>query len=364
MPPHGGDARLTQPMHTVAGGSALNTATHLSSLIKHFRMGPTNSEGTLTDQSHGNRTLVNLQTVINENDEYGRLIISHAREHRFTLINRRISSNPSCYYGTNEAMLHSGRAEKSTGHCAVIVSHGDRSFMTHLGCMEDFRGYDILTNTPDPQTSTHQHQHVHIAGYYNISGFWNGELSKKLVDMRNKQSNLTVSLVTQQDATNKWDGGLMDVLQYVDFLILSEVEAQNIVQYKCNIDAETDELAMIEFASKFFHKHSPETYIIVTRGSKGAVVLYGGKCVSSQATTRTIDKPVDATGAGDSFAAGFIYGLHSFWADGTEDNYGKVGMDAIKNGLGFGCANGTCCVMVQGASVPSSKRSIEQMLSG
>ena len=32
LPKPGGDARLTQPIRTVAGGSGLNTATHLSSL--------------------------------------------------------------------------------------------------------------------------------------------------------------------------------------------------------------------------------------------------------------------------------------------------------------------------------------------
>ena len=233
MPKHGGDSRLVQPMHTVAGGSALNTATHLSSLLRHFWI-----DGSKDDTPRTSN--VNLQTVINENDEYGRMIASHCSIHQFMLINRRVSNHPSCYFGSNEAVLQSQKDDKSTGHCAVIVSKGDRSFMTHLGCMEDFRGSHILTNFQDhhdDKNATNTHQHVHIAGYYNIDGFWDGRLASKLAEMRELETKtkkrMTVSLVPQQDATDKWDGGLLDILQYIDFLILSEVEAKNITKYKC-----------------------------------------------------------------------------------------------------------------------------------
>ena len=108
--------------------------------------------------------------------------------------------------------------------------HGDRSFMTHLGCIEDFRGVDILTDLPlygygrvkeidSVSTIAHYHQHVHVAGYYNIGGFWNGELSCKLAEMKAKATRkITISLVPQQDATNSYDGGLLDVLKYVLFI--------------------------------------------------------------------------------------------------------------------------------------------------
>ncbi|KAL7543615.1 hypothetical protein ACHAXR_012921 [Thalassiosira sp. AJA248-18] len=227
MPELGGDARLVQPMHTVAGGSALNTATHLSSLLRQFWM----------NESIPRTSNVNLQTVINENDEYGKMIVAHVNRHQFTLSNRRVSNHPSCYLGTNEAVLQRQEGEKSTGHCAVIVSQGDRSFMTHLGCIADFRGSHILTNFLDPRDNNGDpaNHHVHIAGYYNISGFWDGELERKLAEMRQiqtkSQQRMTISLVVQHDATEKWNGGLLSLLQYVDFLILSEVEAKSISLY-------------------------------------------------------------------------------------------------------------------------------------
>lgn len=119
LPSEGGDSRLVQPMHTVAGGSGLNTATHLSSLLRNFWI---NEHGGTGDEPRTSN--INLQTVINENDEYGKLLANHCSKHKFTLINRRISNQPACFFGTNEAAMQSNEDEKSTGHCAVIVSRG------------------------------------------------------------------------------------------------------------------------------------------------------------------------------------------------------------------------------------------------
>lgn len=142
----GGDARLTKPITTRAGGSGINTATHLTSLIKHFGINNENAIG------------VNCQSVVNENDAYGKLIIEHAKSQGFNLLNRRVSDYPSCFFGTEEELSHGG---KSTGHCAVIVAKGERSFMTHLGCIEDYKGSHIMDESINGSIDL---QHVHVAG--------------------------------------------------------------------------------------------------------------------------------------------------------------------------------------------------------
>ncbi|KAL3781321.1 hypothetical protein ACHAW5_007175 [Stephanodiscus triporus] len=349
MPKHGGDARLLQPMHTVAGGSGLNTATHLSSLLDQFwRNEITNKPRTSN---------VCLQTVINENDEYGRLIESHCRLHRFMLINRRVSRYPS---GTCDSALKSQTIDKSTGHCVVIVANNDRSFMTHLGCMEDFRGSDILTNflDHDKGNATGAHQHIHIAGYYNIPGFWDGELASKLGEMRDSQTKtcqrMTMSLVPQQDASNRWEGGLFDIMKYIDFLILSEVEAQNITRYQGG-GKESD---FYHHVADFSHFKNSQTYIIVTLQSKGAVAFYGGQIIHGQKTSPKVDNPIDPTGAGDAFAAGFLHGFLHQHAGGDE----IISSAAVKEGMRWACATGTSSIMVQGASVPIEKKYIEKIL--
>ena len=37
----------------------------------------------------------------------------------------------------------SSSSSNSTGHCVVIVANGDRSFFTHLGCMEHFEANNV-----------------------------------------------------------------------------------------------------------------------------------------------------------------------------------------------------------------------------
>lgn len=358
MPRHGGDARLVRPIHTVAGGSGLNTATHLSSLLHHFwarnddhdgcnndgespsSIGETKPEGTWN---------VTLQTVINENDEYGKVILSHCNRHRFSLVNRSCrENNVDC--------------DESTGHCAVIVSSGDRSFMTYLGCMQDFRASHVLANSPKDDAP--RRRHVHIAGYYNIKGFWDGELACKLAEIRGVHSTpegrqgITISLVPQQDATEKWDGGLLDILRFIDFLILSEVEARHITRYQWTMKDDGDYSSFFDHVAQFSPFQNADTYIIVTLQSKGAVAIYNGNIVHRQKTSPEIDNPIDPTGAGDAFAAGFLHGYLSFRRSGGEDQ------EAVKEGMRWGCATGTCSVMVQGASVPSQKECIEQNLNG
>ena len=46
---------------------------------------------------------------------------------------------------------------------------------------------------------------------------------------------------------------------------------------------------------------------VVTRGARGSLILAGGKCAVVEA--ERVDKVVDQTGAGELYAAGFLYGL-------------------------------------------------------
>jgi sugar/nucleoside kinase (ribokinase family) len=325
-------------MTTRAGGSGINTSTHLRSLINHFGINDNTS------------LQVNFQTVINENDVYGKLIASHAKMYGFNLLNRRVSDYPSCFFGTDEeSTLPSGG--KSSGHCAVIVAKGERSFMTHLGCLEDFRGSHIMDESINQM---HDLQHVHVSGYFNIPGFWNGELKSKLAEMKQRNKQITVSLVPQHDATETWDGGLLDVLAHVDFLILSETEAKGITKY----DKSATGRSFFEYAVRYFHDVCPNTHVLITLGSDGCAYLYNG---AMEQITTAMKEPIDPTGAGDAFAAGFVYGFLDYMAQ-KKDRLCVITSDAIRISMLWGCASGSCCVMINGASVPPEKKIIEQML--
>jgi len=331
LPKLGGDSRLLEPVRTKAGGSGLNTATHLASLLSQF------SPSFPSD--------VNLQTVINENDPHGRLLIDHCRRHDINLLNRRVSNVPSCFSGTGQEIVD---ATVATPHCVVVVAQNDRSFMTYLGCLSNFAGDNVL-----PMIRNSPAYVIHISGYFNLPRFWDGSLAHKLRELRESAKapcDLLISLVPQQDATEQYDGGVKEVLKLIDILILSEVEAKGMTKYHQRANDINGNQEVEDHVAAFFASHT-SLLVVVTLGVEGAVALQGGKVVHRQRTYRR-DHPIDPTGAGDSFSAGFLF---KYVANGADDN-------AIAEGMRFGCAVASNNVMIQGASIPASKSSIESTL--
>lgn len=236
-PENGGDSRLEHPVKSYAGGSSTNTATHLKALSRNF--------------GNENQEIV-LHTVLNPSDHYGKLLLDHAKKHGFPLVNCRKTDDD----------------ESWTGHCIAIVSGGERSFMTHQGCVEKFAASDLhvekIIETDGPI-------HLHVAGYFNVTGFWNGNLKDQLVyilEERKKKfpnQTTTVSLVTQHDASKGWDGGLDDVIPYLDFIIMNELEANRIVRRgRGGIELDPSSDPVQEWLA-FFSGLNPEAVVVVTK---------------------------------------------------------------------------------------------------
>eukprot|EP00550_Attheya_septentrionalis_P001913 CAMPEP_0198287370 /NCGR_PEP_ID=MMETSP1449-20131203/6215_1 /TAXON_ID=420275 /ORGANISM="Attheya septentrionalis, Strain CCMP2084" /LENGTH=407 /DNA_ID=CAMNT_0043985317 /DNA_START=52 /DNA_END=1275 /DNA_ORIENTATION=- len=364
MPEPGGDTRLASPVRTMAGGSALNTATHLASLCQSIG-------------GHRGHISLGLQAVWNEGDEHGKLLEAHANRWGIRIKNCRTPEGAG-----------------ATGHCIVIVSgNGERSFLTHLGCVAHFCASHldihslIRTNNLSVDAPTHSHhQHVHVAGYYNIPKFWNGNLQSQLHQIREERSKLSggttsISLVPQHDATGQWDGDLCGLLPLVDFLILNQVEAKAIldrhggsspeIETDKTTDAdnvnqsdeskENDELqSYLEYAARGFFAVSPNTRVIVTCGSKGAAALHEGQLVCFQPAPRLDSAAIlDTTGAGDAFAAAF---LHRILQLPNEHSSTWPSSESLKDALRWGCAVGTASVTKVGASIPSSQKEIELLI--
>jgi sugar/nucleoside kinase (ribokinase family) len=331
LPELGGDSRLSRPVETFAGGSATNSATHLQDLIRGFG-------------DNGAPLTVNLHTAINPDDDYGRLMLDHAANHGYKFYNCKRKDTVA-----------------ATGHCLVIVCQGDRSFMTHQGCVEFLEASDIeLESTVFPSAKMPQLVHLHFAGYYNTKGFWNGKLKEKVLGLRRQVEDsqsgslLTISLVPQHDASGEWDGGLRDLLPLLDVVIMNDMEAKHIA-------GEKDDEDSIQQWLKYFSEVCAETWIIVTRGRHGAIAMRQGGIRATQHAV--VVEPVDPTGAGDAFVAGFIYGLwQSRFESEDLDNSKEWSTDYIRHGLWWGCAVGTCSVLTRGASVPSAKSDIESFL--
>ena len=374
-PESGGDSRLGEPVKCHAGGSSVNTATHLKALITNFTAEP--------------KPEVVLHTVLNPDDQYGQMLMDHATKHNIPVDNRKREGDTS-----------------TTGHCIAIVSGGERSFMTHQGVVENFTAEDLDV---EEFASTPTHLHLHIAGFYNIPGFWNGALKQKLEAVREKRKerfpdkNTTISLVTQHDATKEWDGGLSDLFPLLDFVLMNDLEARSIISSERrrsylrqqNSAGGEDQRALIghhfehehlEWADYFGSLH-PTSKAIVTRGEKGSVALRGNKILSKQKPI--VMNSIDPTGAGDSFTAGFIFGLWS-WKLGSLDSGSSAllgaannnptnsesnqqciddsddndtwPIEAIEEGMRWGVSLASAAVMIRGASVPPERSEIQKFL--
>ena len=117
-------------------------------------------------------------------------------------------------------------------------------------------------------------------------------------------------------------GDIACLLPYIDYLIPNETEAGRLT-------GESD----VYRNAELFLEHGASC-VVVKRGGKGCLIKTRERQIEVPAYAHA--KPVDTTGAGDSFAAGFLYGL-------------KNGMP-LEECARFGCAVASCTVEKLGAN--------------
>ena len=105
-----------------------------------------------------------------------------------------------------------------------------------------------------------------------------------------KAKGMTISLDPNDDPDDKWEGGLMDALQFVDVFLPNERELLRV--------AKTDDL---ETALSRLAERVP--VVVVKMGERGAMAQRGKERIHSPAVKAEF---VDPVGAGDSFDAGFL----------------------------------------------------------
>ncbi len=169
-----------------------------------------------------------------------------------------------------------------TGLTVILQRRAWRNMVTYPGtiaelCWEDL-DLDYLTDS----------RHFHLCSYYLQRGLRPrvGELFQRL-----KSAGLTISLDTNDDPENEWQGGLHDVLRYVDVFLPNEREARKA--------AGTEDL---EVAIRKLADMVP--IVVVKLGHDGAMAQRGNERFVSPA--QKVDA-VDPVGAGDSFDAGFLH---------------------------------------------------------
>jgi sugar/nucleoside kinase (ribokinase family) len=171
--------------------------------------------------------------------------------------------------------------DRSTGVTVVLARPDDRAILTHEGTIGDLRA-DLI----DPELLAAA-AHVHVASY-----FLQRRLAPELpaVFERLRSDGVTTSVDPNGDPAERWDGGLRALLAHTDVFLPNATEATRIAGTASVDDAV---IALAALAGMVVAKAGPD----------GAVAARGDQLVRAPAPA--VDT-VDATGAGDSFDAGFL----------------------------------------------------------
>ena len=169
-----------------------------------------------------------------------------------------------------------------TGICVVMSFPQDYAMVSYPGIRQSFVLQEIALNY------VKQARHLHLSSFYLQPGLQSGCLE---LFRHAKSAGLTTSLDPDHDPHEEWDGGIQQLLHDVDLFLPNEVEAIRIAKIP-ELDAAAKLLAGFGNTA------------VIKLGANGACVVSRSQSFSIPAFAIP---PVDTTGAGDSFNAGFIF---------------------------------------------------------
>lgn len=170
----------------------------------------------------------------------------------------------------------------TTGLTVILHHEAWRNILTYSGTIAETSWDDLdLDYLADSR-------HFHFSSYYLQRALLPrvGELFQRL-----KAKGLTISLDTNDDPDDRWEGGLHEVLRYVDVFLPNEREA-------CKAAGNDDLEAAIRKLSTLV------PLVVVKLGRKGALAQRSAERYTSPPQEVVA---VDTVGAGDSFDAGFLH---------------------------------------------------------
>jgi sugar/nucleoside kinase (ribokinase family) len=174
------------------------------------------------------------------------------------------------------------RGATPTGITVALPYLHHRYILTYPGTMFELEYSDINLD------SLRSAQHFHLSSF-----FLHRALRPRIQDLfrEAKTAGLSTSLDTNDDPENKWDGGLLEVLKYVDIFFVNDREVKKV--------ARSEDLAQaLNFLAGLVR------VVVVKRGSAAAICRSGEEQWSLMPPRV---KVTDDVGAGDSFDAGFIH---------------------------------------------------------
>jgi len=172
-----------------------------------------------------------------------------------------------------------------TGLSISLSDGNDRAILT-------FGGSNLLLNFQDIDFEiVAQSRHLHSGSFYLLN---NIRQDLAIVYKKAKEMGLSTSIDTNYDPKEKWEDDIFNVLDYTDVFLPNMTELMA-------ISGEKDPDSAIRHLTK-----NRNLLVVVKNGEDGAFaekdkVRYSAETIQV--------KPIDTTGAGDSFDAGFLFGF-------------------------------------------------------
>ncbi len=213
-----------------------------------------------------------------------------------------------------------------TGQCATgvtvnLVYAATRTQITYPGTLS------VVDESRTLLRRIRRFPHLHLGGLYPLASF-RPRVTEVLKAAR--AAGVTTSLTTQWDSSQEWKY-LPDWLPQLSYLFVNEAEALSITRRERVEDAYKDLAARTACP-------------LITLGASGAFA--GGRRIPGFAVAVR-----DTTGAGDCFAAGFLFAV-------------KEKRVPFEDAVRYGCAAGAlCCTYAGGVSPELSNRHVVQLLS-
>lgn len=183
--------------------------------------------------------------------------------------------------GVDLSKVVKARDEVTTGVTVLLTHGGTRHMFTYPGAMATMTGADL-----DIEYLAGS-RHFHLSSLFLQPGL-HPVLPTLFRELRSR--GLTISLDTNDDPANRWDGVLSTLLAEIDILLPNHDEICRMTGCG-SVEAALDKLAPIV------------PTIVVKCGREGAIVQQGTHRTKVPAIS--VDA-VDTIGAGDSFNAGFL----------------------------------------------------------
>ena len=187
---------------------------------------------------------------------------------------------------------------RPTGATVILTNGRDRAILTAMGTIG---ALDVATI---PAALLSRARHLHVGAFY-LQDASSDRLPGLFATARGL--GLTTSFDTNWDPTGRWDGGVAEMLRVSDVFFPNAAEARQIAR----VD-DVDEAAMALVAMGSTGRTDGGPIVAVKLGAAGALACRADAPIVRVPAMPV--EPVDTTGAGDSFDAGFLRA----WLDGAD----------------------------------------------